>query len=318
MLKFHFQAPETPKETQFQTDDDTQRKLQSATITQQSSNIGVLFGEDKLMASVPLQLPEHSTYTTHRAVTPILPSHEKASFASHRYSEWELSLKEAQSSEHFSPSPTRDRDYRAILSEHQSLRAPACSQVNDRSLLLSVFSDSISAKLESQALTKKESETLGDTEDFSTDFEKVLTGTSEKLASELELGKPNVPLKEHFQGSESPQHSDSDVEFFDCRQAFSDFSEPEDVITYHISEPPSPIPGSSLDTGPQRATQANQLFLRAEDKNLFSTSSESLSECAYDVEAYQTDSGLPVLEELPSRDQAEYYDDDDFLGRVRG
>ncbi|XP_026015109.1 ankyrin-2b isoform X5 [Astatotilapia calliptera] len=307
-------APETPKETRFQTDDDTQ--LQSATtITQQSSNIGVLFGEDKLMASVPLQLPEHSTYTTHRAVTPILPSREKVSFASHRCSEWELSLKEAQSSEHFSPSPTPDRDYQAMLPEH--LRAPDCSQVslNDRSLLLSVFSDSMSAKLESQALTKKESETLGDTEDFSPDFKKVLTGTREKQASESELGKPNVPVKQHFKGSESPQHSDSDMEFFDCRQAFSDFSEPEDVITYHISEPPSPVPGSSLDTGLQRATQANQLFLRAEDRNLFSTSSESLPEFAYDVEAYQTDSGLPVLEELPSRDQAEYYDDDDFLGR---
>lgn len=317
MLKFHFQAPEKPKETRFQTDDDTQ--LQSATtITQQSSNIGVLFGEDKLMASVPLQLPEHSTYTTHRAVTPILPSREKASFASHRCSEWELSLKEAQSSEHFSPSPTPDRDYQAMLPEH--LRAPDCSQVslNDRSLLLSVFSDSMSAKLESQALTKKESETLGDTEDFSPDFKKVLTGTREKQASESELGKPNVPVKQHFKGSESPQHSDSDMEFFDCRQAFSDFSEPEDVITYHISEPPSPVPGSSLDTGLQRATQANQLFLWAEDRNLFSTSSESLPEFAYDVEAYQTDSGLPVLEELPSRDQAEYYDDDDFLGRVRG
>ncbi|XP_006809579.1 uncharacterized protein LOC102791301 [Neolamprologus brichardi] len=291
-------APETPKE-RFQTVDDTQ--LQSATtITQQSSNIGVLFGEDEPMASVPLQLPEHSTYTTHRAVTPILPSREKASFASHRCSEWA-----ARSSEHFPPSPAPDRD-QAMLQEH--LRAPDCSHVssNDRSLLLSV-----SAKLESQALTKRESETLGDTEDSSPDLKKVLTGTREKQASESELGKPNDPVKQHF--SESPQHSDSDTEFFDCRQAFSDFSEPEDVISYHISEPPSPVPGSSL--GLQRATQANQLFLRAEDRNLFSTS-ESLPEFAYDVE-YQTDSGLPVLEELPSRDQAEYCDDDDFLGRVR-
>ncbi|XP_035772220.1 ankyrin-2-like [Neolamprologus brichardi] len=290
-------APETPKE-RFQTVDDTQ--LQSATtITQQSSNIGVLFGEDEPMASVPLQLPEHSTYTTHRAVTPILPSREKASFASHRCSEWA-----ARSSEHFPPSPAPDRD-QAMLQEH--LRAPDCSHVssNDRSLLLSV-----SAKLESQALTKRESETLGDTEDSSPDLKKVLTGTREKQASESELGKPNDPVKQHF--SESPQHSDSDTEFFDCRQAFSDFSEPEDVISYHISEPPSPVPGSSL--GLQRATQANQLFLRAEDRNLFSTS-ESLPEFAYDVE-YQTDSGLPVLEELPSRDQAEYCDDDDFLGRL--
>lgn len=303
MLKFHFQAPETPKE-RFQTVDDAQ--LQSATtITQQSSNIGVLFGEDEPMASVPLQLPEHSTYTTHRAVTPILPSREKASFASHRCSEWA-----ARSSEHFPPSPAPDRDYQAMLPEH--LRAPDCSHVSSNDRSSEVFSDSMSAKLESQALTKKESETLGDTEDFSPDFEKVLTGTRE--ASESELGKPDVPVKQHF--SESPQHSDSDTEFFDCRQAFSDFSEPEDVITYHISEPPSPVPGSSLDTGPQRATQANQLFLRAEDRNLFSPSSESLPEFAYDV-AYQTDSGLPVLEELPSRDQAEYYDDDDFLGRVR-
>lgn len=311
MLKFHLQASETPGETQFQTDDGTQRELASTTTTiQDASKIVVLFGEDKPVMSVPLQLPEHSTYTTHRAVTPVLPSHEKTSFASHRYSEWEMSPKEAQSSELFLPMSARflaPSDHKTVFSGHQTLRACKCSEasLSDMNLVSPVFCDSISAVLKTQVATAKESETID--------------------------GESDVPLKQSLRGTDSPQHSDSDPEFFDCRQTFSDFSEAEDVkpeheIAYHISEPPSPIPGSSPSTGhpkgsTQCASEVNQLSLWTEDKKRFPSASESLCEFAYNSEAsqeYHAEGGLPIFEELPSRYPAEFYDDDDFLGRVRG
>lgn len=248
---------------------------------------------------------------------------------SHGYSEWELSPTEAQPSELFSPMSTQflvPPDYEAVFSGHQTLRVSECSQasLNDLSPVSPVFSDSISAQVVTDATTKRESENSEDFE-FSPGFNRVLS-EFEKTVSEFESKDPKVLPKQLSKGSES--HSDSDVEFFDCRQAFSDFSESEEVkreheITYHISEPPSPMPGSSPDAGflkgsPQYTAHP---FLRVEDNKRFSSGSESLGEFVYDSEGSrecQREGDLPVCEELPSRDQAGYYDDDDFLGRVRG
>lgn len=294
-------------------------------MTQDASQIGVVFTDDK---SIPLQLPEQNVYTTHRTVIPVLPASDKTSCfksdSSYGHSEWGFSPKKAQSSEPFTPMSTKilvPRDYEAVVSGHQTLRVSEWN-VASTSDLSPVFSDSISTKVLTQANTKGESENAEDFE-FSPDFNRVLSDF-EKTVSEFESEEP----KELRKGSESPEHSDSDVEFFDCRQAFSDHSEPDEVkleheVTYRISEPPSPMPGSGTDVSFLKGSAQHTAhpFLRVEDYKRFSSGSESLSEFAYDSEGSRecrTDGNLPVWEELPSRDQAGYYDDDDFLGRVRG
>ncbi|KAM7377645.1 hypothetical protein PAMA_014109 [Pampus argenteus] len=311
------------EETQFQTADEAQHKLLSATTeTQDVSKIGVLSTDDKPMKSIPLQLPDQNLYTTHRTVTPVLPETScPKSGRSHGYSE-------AQSSELFSPMSSQflvPPDYEAVFSGHQTLRVFDCSQasINDLSPVSPVFSDSISAQVVSEANTKGESETAQDFE-FSPDFNRVLS-EFKKTVSEFESEQPAVPAKELHEGYESPQQSDSDLEFFECRQAFSDYSEPEEVkleheMTYHISEPPSPMPGSSPVMGFLKGSTQYTAhpFLRVEDHKRFSSGSDSLGEFAYDSEGSRecrTEGDLPMCEELPSRDQAGYYDDDDFLGR---
>uniref|UniRef100_A0A7N6A7Q6 Ankyrin 2 n=1 Tax=Anabas testudineus TaxID=64144 RepID=A0A7N6A7Q6_ANATE len=241
---------------------------------------------------------------------------------SHGYSDWKLSPKEAHSTELFSPMSSQflvPPDYEAVFSGQQTLRVSECSQasLNDFSPVSPVFSDSIPT----QVVT--ESNIEGEDFEFSPDFNRVLS-EFEKTVSEFESEEPKVPPKE---GSQSPQHSDSDMEFFDCRQAFSDFSEPEEVklehdITYHISEPPSPMPGSTPDISfsKQSPQYTAHNFLQVDDFKRHSSGSESLGEFAYDSEGSRecrTEGDLPFCEELPSRDQAGFYDDDDFLGRVR-
>ncbi|XP_028284793.1 uncharacterized protein LOC114450699 isoform X5 [Parambassis ranga] len=287
---------ETPPKTQ--TDNEMQKKLLS---------------DDKPETSIPLQLPDSNSYTTHRAVTPFLPAHKKKSDICHGYSEGAVFPKEAQSSELFSPMSDQflvPPDFEAVFSGHQSLRVSECSQAPLDGLSQVSQAFGVSAE-------------TADNE-FSLDFKRVLS-EFEETVSELESEEQKVQLKKSSKGTESPQQSDSDQEFFDCRQVFSDFSEPEDVkleheISYHISEPPSPLPGSTPDVGFLKVKRQHtaQHVRRGEDYKRFSSGSESLGELAYDSEASrecQTEHGLPICEELPSRDQAGYYDDDDFLGR---
>ncbi|XP_078020971.1 ankyrin-2b isoform X2 [Epinephelus lanceolatus] len=314
--------PQTPEDTQFQTE-----PLSASAVTQDTNKIGAVFTHDKTMKSIPLKLPDQNSYTTHRTVTPVLPAPESTLClrldSSHGQSEWKLSPEKAQSSELFSPMSTQflvPPDYEAVFSGHQTLRVSEFSQasLDDSSPVSPVFSDSISSQVVTEATTKGESENAEDFQ-FSPDFNRVLS-EFQKTVSEFDSEDPKVLPKELRKGSETPQHSDSDVEFFDCRQALSDFSEPEEVKLkheiYHISEPPSPLPGSSPSVGflkrsPQYTAQP---FLQVEDYKRFSSGSECLSEFAYDSEG-RTEGDLPVCEELPSRDQAGYYDDDDFLGR---
>ncbi|XP_029310379.1 ankyrin-2b isoform X2 [Cottoperca gobio] len=278
--------PQTPEETLFRTaqNDGVQSKVLSATeVTQDSSKLGLVFTDDKPMKSVPLQLPD-----------------------------CELSPYKEQSTQFLVPP-----DFEAVFSGHQTLRVSEWSQtsLND---LNPVFRDSMSAQVVTEATTKGESENAEDYE-FSPDFNRVLSDF-EKTVSEFEAKDPKVLPKEFRKGSESPQHSDSDVEFFDCIQAISPTMSLEHEIPYHISEPPSPRPGSSPDVdflkgSPQFTAHP---FLRVEDYKRFSFGSESLSEFAYDSEdsrECRREGRLPVCEELPSRDQTGYYDDDDFLGR---
>lgn len=286
----YLQGPaQTPEGKLFQLDDTVQWKLSSA--TQDSSQIKP-FVEDKL---VPLQLPDQSSYTTHRTVTPVLPETEMTS-GSPSGSEWASSSNKGQSCELFSPMSTQflvPPDYEAIFSGHQTLRVSDTHRPVD---------DPVSAQILTEAPIQDEPPT---TEDLS----------PEDVAKDL--GKK----------ADSPGHSDSDLEFFDCRQVFSD-SDPEDVklqhdAYYRISEPPSPMPGSTPDDGVLKRRHRYGTHLRVDDYKRFSSGSESLGEFAYDSEGsreFQTQGDPPEYEELPSRDHAGYCDDDDddFLGRVRG
>lgn len=315
-------------------------KVLTTTEIQEPSKLGVQSADytktlsGKLLKSAPLQLPDQNSFTTHRAVTPVLPESEKASplkSGSLDYSDWELSSKEAQSSELFSPMSSQflvPPDYEAVFSGHQTLRVSECTQasLDDLSPVSPVFSDTLLGQGATEGTTEGQYETTEGLQ-FSPDFNKVLS-EFEKTLSAFGPEEPNIPAAELSKASESPPHSDSDLEFFDCRQAFSDMSEPEEMklereIIYHISEPPSPMPGTGPDVGFPKGSPEYTAhpFLRVEDYKRFSSGSESLGDFAYDSEGsreYRAEATLPMCEELPSRDQAGYDDDDDSLERVRG
>ncbi|KAM3591010.1 uncharacterized protein V6R79_020521 [Siganus canaliculatus] len=319
--------PQTPEEMQFHTDDEVQGSPSTTTVTQDTNDLGAPFSEDKLIKSIPLQLPEQSLYTTHRTVTPVLPASDicEKEDRPYEYSKWKLSQKKGQPSELYSPMSSKflvPPDYEAVFSGHQTLRFSEFShESNDVSPMSPVQSDSVSAQFGIEATNKDESE---HTEDFHhpPDLDRVLSELK-KVASEST--DPQTIKKDRRRGFESPQHSDSDVEFFDCRQGLSDFSEPEegqveDEPTYHIFEPPSPLPGINPDVGLVKGSPqyTGHSYLRVEDCKRFSSGSESLGDFAYDSEESRecrAEGDLPACEELPSRDQAGYYDDDDFLGR---
>lgn len=297
--------------------------LSATSAIEETSTIHVVLPDDNQTKSIPFQLSEQNANTTHRTVTPVLPSLEKTlGLTSERlqgYSKWELPPREAETTELFSPMSNQflvPPDYEAVFSGHQTLRVSECSQdsVNDMSPESPVFSAS------SQGSTDV---TVTETQDFefSPGFKKVLSDF-EKTVSDLESEELKGPPKDPHETCRSPQQSDSDGEFFDCKQVFSDHSESEEAkvklnVAYHITEPPSPLPGSSPNTG----FLSGHPFLQVEDYKHCSSGSESLGEFAYDSDASregQPQTDLATCEELPPRGQAEYYDDDDFLGRVRG
>ncbi|KAM9717858.1 ankyrin-2b isoform 12-T12 [Menidia menidia] len=268
-----------PPQTNLHKSSEVQNKLVSAVASEDDSNAGKWFSDDKTKMLLPIQIPDQSSYTTHRTVSPVLPDHDP------------------------------------IFSEN----SPA--SLDNLSHISPAFSYAKTAESEMQGTIKRESETVGDIE-FSPDFKRVISDF-ETAPTESESQEPKSPLKEPRNLSpESSQPSDSDLEFFDCRQ---DLSEPDDVrseheIAYNICEPPSPIPSRIPDTdlmkgSPQHRTRP---FLWVEHRKHVSSGSESPGEFIYDSESSKecpTEVPPPLCEELPSRDQAEYYDDDDFLGR---
>lgn len=284
------------------------QKDDTTTVTPENSQVSVTSSNDKAMKTViPLQLPEQSSFSTHRSVTPALTPMQKTA-------EWGPMSEREQSSELYSPMSSQflvPPDYEAIFSGHQTLRVSESSKAPSN---VSGSTSPLSSHVEGGGFIYGASDKANDMP--SEDFKK----------SELESKDPNA--RDFWKGTESLLHSDSDSEFFDCRQALSDFSDPEDLtalehdVKYRISEPPSPIPGSSpnmsfLRASPQKRTPH---YLHVEDCKRFSSGSESLGDFAYDSEGSrecQAEGDLPVCEELPSRDQAGYRDDDDFLGRVR-
>lgn len=188
-------------------------------------------------------------------------------------------------------------DYEAVFSGLQTLRAfDSLRASNDLPLVQLLPGASIQEERDAP-------------EELSPEFSRVLSGTKEPLEDQ-----PKPLLEE----ADSAQLSDSDLEFFDCRQGLSD-SDPEDAqLQPHaycrVSEPPSPMPASAPDDGgPKRGRQCGtHLRVHAYEHG------ESLGEFPSDWEAE-----APAYQELPSRDPAGYCDEDgddeeDFLGRVRG
>lgn len=299
----HLQAPgDTPEGNVSQLGSTVQWKMWSTT---QDSIQRSPFVEDK---AVPLQLPNQSSYTTHRTVTPVLPEPGKTSCPSSG-SEWEFVSKKGQSCELFSPMSTQflvPPDYEAVFSGHQTLR------VSDT---LRPCGDQMMTDTSAQ----EESHTP---KVLYPEFSRVLSEWEELLPDPGSEGPPKG-LREK---ADSPGHSDSDLEFFDCRQVFSD-SDPEDVplqhdVYYRISEPPSPMPGNAADDGAMKNRHQYGTRLRVEDHKRFSPGSESLGEFTNESEGwrdFEAQADPPVYEELPSRGQLGFCDDDDdFLGRVSG
>lgn len=211
-----------------------------------------LLAEDQ---ALPRQLPEQSSYASHRTVPPVLADAEETSSAASG-SEWDSGSRKGQSSQLLVP-PV----YEAVFAGHQTLRVSESLQASK---------DPASAGILPGASVQGERNSL-----------EGLSATEEHLQEE----------------ADSPGLSDSDLEFFDCRQGFSDV-DLEDACC-RISEPPSPMPGSPPHDGVRKWRK-------------------SLGQLAHDYEA-----AAPVCEELRSRHQAGYCHGDgggggggDVLGRV--
>lgn len=297
--------------------------MPAAPLAQGGRKVGGLFVVDEPVISIPIQLPAQSSYRTHRTVTPVLLPFEKSSYLEsdlpQEYSDWDGFPKEPQSSELLSPKSDQflaSPDYEAIFSGDQALRVSECSGASSdySSLVFSEFTSEQPA-----ARDNRGSQTDEDFE-FSPDFKRVLSDF-ERTALEFEMQDPTIQLKEPSNVSKSPELSDSDPEFFDCRQDFSepdDVEEPEHLVAYQIFEPPSPkLTTPDMGTLKRSCEFAAQPFLQTGDHSRLSSASESLCDFAYDSEASQ-EGAIHTFEELPSRDQAEYCDDDDSLGRVGG
>ncbi|XP_064881615.1 ankyrin-2b isoform X2 [Oncorhynchus nerka] len=279
----------------------------------------------KPLISTPLQISEQYPFTTHRAVTPKLKVLDSAT---QEFSDWseftQEEFEETHSGELFSPMSSQflvPPDYEALFSGRHSLRVSECSQLSptDMSPVSPVFSDPQSDNCQVTTTTlmgpefASKSATPGSAEafEFSPDFKRVI-GEFEKTLSSFGPVVQSDPAQEN-----------SDLEFFDCKDDFSDFSEAEDLepeepeVLYHIEEPPSPTPFcSTLETGFLKGSPVcSAQFLRVDDQNRFSLGSESLGDYGiYDGPESESET-VPTCEELPSRSQAGYDDDEYSLER---
>ncbi|XP_028973200.2 ankyrin-2b isoform X4 [Esox lucius] len=271
----------------------------------------------KPLIDTPLQISGQGHFTTHRAVTPKLKEFDTAN---HKLSDWSTvtqeEFEENLSDELFTPFSSQflaPPNYE-FFPERPSLEVSECSQVSptDMSPVSPVFSDSLSDKGQvtkspvANAESVPESAAPVSTEsfEFSPDFKRVLSEFEKSLSA---FGPD---------GRSGSAQEDSDLEFFDCRNDFSDMSEsepaePEDL--YRIEEPPSPTPiGSTPETGfLDRNRLYGAQFLAVDDQKRFSSGSESLWE--YGIDDRPESETFPTCEELPARSRAGY--DDDSLVR---
>ncbi|XP_059392713.1 uncharacterized protein LOC132125351 [Carassius carassius] len=162
-----------------------------------------------------------------------------------------------------------------------------------------------------------------------------VTGDQMQLDATAVLDSPLYSL--NLKARPRPVHADSiesEAEFFDCRQTFSDTSEPEvesseilDVpqTIYHVEELPSLSVSPEYLTGISKLREQTQL---KRDERPLSWASEDLPIVLEPEDEYTSEVGeekdFPYdytgdhsfAEELPTIEGAEYDDDDDSLGRV--
>ncbi|XP_043099164.1 uncharacterized protein LOC122347998 [Puntigrus tetrazona] len=166
--------------------------------------------------------------------------------------------------------------------------------------------------------------------------------TQDMTGDQMHLGATAVldvdfPLYSlNFKARPRPAHADSiesEAEFFDCRQTFSDASEQEEgsleildvpQTVYHVEELPSLSSSPEYLTGISKLREHTQL---KKDERPLSWASEDLPivlepEDEYTCEVgegkdfpYDYTGGHSFAEELPPIEGAEYDDDDDSLGR---
>lgn len=298
-----FPLQATSGETDFQTDNDLQSILLSA----------------RKPTQVPFQM-DQALNNTHRTVTAVLSTNEGAL----RYPECGVPLKEAQPIEFFSPESTQSLlPPDEIYTDNPNLGVSQWTQtsLNDLSSVSLQFCDYSLAQVPSQDTTlMSHSETFEDVE-FSPGFKKVLSDFETRLP-QFKSKEPNISLKEKCKRSQSPPQSDSDLEFYECRQ---EFSEPDDKklehdIAYHVFEPLSQLPKRNPDS--DFVKSGLQSFSQS-DGCKCSFGSEHIEDDLWGSEGSlgsPTEGDLPLFEEFFSRDQAGFYDgaDDDFLKRVRG
>uniref|UniRef100_A0A9J8BL44 Ankyrin 2 n=1 Tax=Cyprinus carpio carpio TaxID=630221 RepID=A0A9J8BL44_CYPCA len=163
-----------------------------------------------------------------------------------------------------------------------------------------------------------------------------LTGDQMQLDATAVLDADSPLYSLNLKARPKPVHADSiesDGEFFDCRQTFSDTSEPEvgssevlDVpqTIYHVEELPSLSGSPEYLTGISKLKEHTQL---KKDERPLSWASEDLPivfepEDEYTGEVgeekdfpYDYTGDHSFAEELPTIEGAEYDDDDDSLGR---
>ncbi|XP_026123920.1 ankyrin-2b isoform X37 [Carassius auratus] len=161
-----------------------------------------------------------------------------------------------------------------------------------------------------------------------------VTGDQMQLDATAVLDSPLYSL--NLKARPRPVHADSiesEAEFFDCRQTFSDTSEPEvesseivDVpqTIYHVEELPSLSVSPEYLTGISKLREETQL---KKDERPLSWASEDLPIVLEPEDEYTGEVGeekdFPYdytgdhsfAEELPTIEGAEYDDDDDSLGR---
>ncbi|KAL0970442.1 hypothetical protein UPYG_G00242010 [Umbra pygmaea] len=318
-LKTRYEKIPSKSESTMVMESTSQKQKALQVLSQETSISGSKLKTDsKHLITTPLQIIDQANLNTHRAVTPKLKWFDSAY---QQLSDWtELTqeeFEEDQSDELFSPMSSQllvPPDYEAVLSEGQPRRVSECSQASptDMSPVSPVFSESLSdnGEVSMTTLTSK-SAAPGPAEpfEFSPDFKQVLCEFEKTLSS----FEPVVQ-------SNSTQE-DSDLEFFDCKNDFSDFSETDDLepvepeLVYCIDEPPSPMPSvSTPETGFRKRSRVyGTQFLQVDDQKRFSSGSESLGD--YGIDDRSESETIPMCEELPSRSQAGYDDDEDSLGR---
>ena len=281
------------------------------------------FHQFEFSFSPPLQFFKDDSLKTHRAITPNLQESPLQNTLTSESSYF--IMPSPRSSDLFSPMSS-DRlvppDYHAVVSDYGQ-RPSEHSQVSpaDLSPVSPVFSDS---SLDVGLSTDAASEGVVATAE--TGFRQALSEFEKTLA----LCDPNKGTRRHPATQQRLVHTDSiksegseGSEFFDCKQAFSDASEPEQEaealradIPFHIESLPGTPSFDFLSSQYYSKSGRRPVSMGSDELELpIVLEPEEMYECDEEGELDYEYAGT-VAEELPPR-KGDYYDDDeDSLGRV--